>query len=316
MDMPIRGLHHVTATVADAQKDLDFYAGVLGQRLVKKTVNFDNPHVYHFYYGDASGTPGTIMTTFPYKAMGVRIGLHGAGQITATSFSVPADSLPFWRERLTQQNIAFEDEHDGFPGEEAIQVGDPSGLVLRLVASDADARAPWTRPGISAAEAVRGIHSVRLTVRDPAETIAFIAAIMNSEVVDERAGITRVAINGDTPGRVVEVARAGADVPAAINGLGTVHHVAFAVDDEDQQRALRERIAQLGVPVTEVLDRQYFRSIYFREPNGVLFEVATIPPGFAIDETAAELGRALKLPPWEEANRAAIEAGLPKVRVP
>src|SRR4051812_29122398 len=152
MDTLIKSLHHVTATVADAQRDLDFYTGVLGQRLVKKTVNFDNPHVYHFYYGNESGTPGTIMTTFPYKAMGVRIGLHGAGQITATSFSVPSDSLGFWRRRLTEQNVAFEDEPPLF-GEDAIQVGDPSGLVLRLVSCE-DPRAPWLRKGVGTGEAI------------------------------------------------------------------------------------------------------------------------------------------------------------------
>lgn len=311
MSTPIRSLHHVTATVADAQKDLDFYTRVLGQRLVKKTVNFDNHHVYHFYYGNESGAPGTIMTTFPYKAMGVRNGLHGAGQITATSFSVPEGSLAFWRDRLTQMNVALEDEPPAF-GEEAIQVGDPSGLVLRLVAGGSDARAPWLRPDISADEAIRGIHSVKLLVRDPAETIEFMADLMGSTVVGDTAGITRVAVNGNEPGHLVEVARAD-DAPNGINGLGTVHHVAFAVEGADQQRAIRDELVRRGVQVTEVMDRQYFTSIYFREPNGVLFEVATAGPGFATDEPLAELGRSLKLPPWEEPHRAAIEAGLPRV---
>jgi glyoxalase family protein len=311
MNKPIRSLHHVTATVADAQKDLDFYTKVLGQRLVKKTVNFDNHHVYHFYYGNESGTPGTIMTTFPYKAMGVRIGLHGAGQITATSFSVPEGSLGFWKARLTEQNIAIEEEASCF-GEEAIEVGDPSGLVLRLVESASDARPPWLRTGITAGEAIRGIHSVKLLVRDPRETIDFMAELMDTTVVGTEDGITRVAVNGDQPGHIVEVAEAG-DAPAGINGLGTVHHVAFAVDGADQQREIRNELVRRGVPVTEVMDRQYFTSIYFREPNGVLFEVATMGPGFTADEPLDQLGRALKLPPWEEPHRAAIEAGLPRV---
>jgi len=311
MDKPIRGLHHVTATVNAAQPDLDFYTGVLGQRLVKKTVNFDNHHVYHFYYGNESGAPGTIMTTFPYQAMGVRVGTHGAGQITVTSFSVPAGSLSFWRRRLTGAGLAVRDEASAF-GEEALRFGDPSGLAIRLVESRADARVPWRRPDIDAASAIRGIHGVTLLVRDPEKTIAFVHELMESVVVGETGATTRLAVNGDAPGRLLEIVRAG-DAAPAVNGLGTVHHVAFAVDDPEQQLELRRELIRRGVQVTEVLDRQYFRSIYFREPNGVLFEVATVPPGFTADEALPELGTALKLPPWEEPHRAAIEAGLPKV---
>jgi len=311
MDKLIRSLHHVTATVSEAQQDLDFYVGVLGQRLVKKTVNFDNTHVYHFYYGTESGAPGTIMTTFPYQEIGVRIGTHGAGQITVTSFSVPAGSLPFWRRRLTGAGVAFTDEASDF-GEEALRFSDPSGLAIRLVGSRADVRAPWRRPGIDDANAIRGIHGVTLLVREPRETIAFVQSLMESTVVGETAGTTRLAVNGEVPGRLIEIVRAG-DAPAAVNGLGTVHHVAFAIDDPEQQLELRRELIRRGVQVTEVMDRQYFRSIYFREPNGVLFEVATIPPGFTADEPLPELGTALKLPPWEEPHRAAIEAGLPKV---
>jgi len=311
MDQPIRSLHHVTATVGEAQQDLDFYAGILGQRLLKKTVNFDNHHVYHFYYGNESGTPGTIMTTFPYHQMGVRVGTHGAGQITVTSFSVPAGSLPFWRRRLTGAGVGFAEEASGF-GEEALRLNDPSGLAIRLVASPADGRAPWRRPDIDDASAIRGLHGVTLLVREPQATIAFVHSLMEIAVVAENAGATRLAVNGDVPGHLLEIIPAG-DAPAAINGLGTVHHVAFAIDDPDQQLELRRELIRRGVPVTEVMDRQYFRSIYFREPNGVLFEVATVPPGFTADESLPELGSSLKLPPWEEPYRAAIEAGLPKV---
>jgi len=311
MDKPIRSLHHVTATVGEAQADLDFYTVLLGQRLVKKTVNFDNTHVYHFYYGNESGTPGTIMTTFPYKEMGVRVGTHGAGQITVTSFSAPAGSLPFWRKRLTDAGVAFRDEASGF-GEESLLFHDPSGLAIRLVESRTDPRAPWLRPGIDDRHAVRGIHGVSLLVREPQATIDFVHSLMESSVVGETAGTTRLAVNGDSPGRLIDVVRAG-DAPAAINGLGTVHHVAFAVDDAEQQLELRGELIRRGVQVTAVLDRQYFRSIYFREPNGVLFEVATVPPGFTADESLGQLGTALKLPPWEEPNRTHIEAGLPAV---
>jgi glyoxalase family protein len=311
MDKPIRGLHHVTATVSDAQPDLDFYTGVLGQRLVKKTVNFDNHHVYHFYYGNESGAPGTIMTTFPYKQIGVRVGTHGAGQITVTSFSVPAGSLPFWRGRLTGAGVPFTDEGSEF-GEDTLRFSDPSGLTIRLVESRADVRVPWRRPDIDDTSAIRGIHGVTLLVREPEKTIAFIQNLMESVVVGETPGAARLAVNGDAPGRLIEVMRAG-EAPTAINGLGTVHHVAFAVDDPEQQLELRRALIRQGVQVTEVLDRQYFRSIYFREPNGVLFEVATVPPGFTADESLPELGTSLKLPPWEEPHRAEIEAGLPRV---
>jgi glyoxalase family protein len=310
MDKPIRSLHHVTATVRDAQDDLDFYTGLLGHRLVKKTVNFDNTRVYHFYYGDERGTPGTIMTTFPYGHLAVRRGVHGTGQITATSFSVPAESLPYWYERLANAGVDFTAENTGF-GEEAIRFSDPSGLSIRLVGARNDARAPWQKPDIADTQAVRGIHSVTLTVPDPKQTLAFMTELMDTAVVGEQEGGMRVAVNGDAPGRLVDLVQGG-DM-AGVNGIGTVHHVAFAVDDPDQQLEVRRELLRRGVPVTEVMDRQYFRSIYFREPGGVLFEVATIPPGFTADEPVAALGTSLKLPPWEEPKRTVIEAGLPAV---
>jgi len=311
MDKPIRSLHHVTATVSDAQDDLDFYTGLLGQRLVKKTVNFDNTRVYHFYYGDEKGTPGTIMTTFPYGQLGVRQGAHGSGQITVTSFSVPAGSLPFWIDRLSYAGVSFTAEDSGF-GEDAVRFRDPSGLTIRLVEARADARAPWRKQDIDDARALRGIHSVTLAVPEPKKTLAFMNELMETSVVGEREGGLRVAVNGDAPGRLVEIVR-DAD-RAGINGVGTVHHVAFAVDDPDQQLEVQRELRRRGVQVTDVMDRQYFKSIYFREPGGVLFEVATIPPGFTADESVPDLGTSLKLPPWEEPRRASIEAGLPTVK--
>ena len=311
MEKPIRSLHHVTATVSDAQEDLDFYTGLLGQRLVKKTVNFDNTRVYHFYYGNERGTPGTIMTTFPYGHLGVRQGTHGTGQITETSFSVPAESLSWWHERLAFAGVDFTGESTGY-GEDAIRFTDPSGLTIRLIGTSDDARDPWRKQDIGEGQAVRGIHGVTLTVPDPKQTLAFMNDMMDASVVGEREGAMRVSVNGDRPGRLVELVQGG-DV-AGINGLGTVHHVAFAVDDPDQQLSLRQELVNRGIHVTEVLDRQYFRSIYFREPGGVLFEVATIPPGFTADETVADLGTSLKLPPWEEPKRNIIEAILPAVK--
>jgi len=308
----VLGLHHVTATVNQAQSDLDFWRGLLGLRLVKKTVNFDNHHVYHFYYGDERGTPGTIWTTFPYADRGVRQGVHGAGQITTTSFSVPSGSPGFWRTRLAARGISSTDLAPRF-GADAIGFDDPSGLRVELVEAARDAREPWTGDGIDSAHAIRGLHGVTLTLASRASTIAFMNELLGWEVTEETATRTRVAVSGGGPGRTMDLVEAP-DAPTAINGLGTVHHVAMAVATAEDQLEIRRELVQRGYRVTNVLDRQYFQSIYFREPGGVLFEVATVQPGFLVDEPISALGRALKLPPWEEGNRAEIERGLAKVQ--
>lgn len=301
-------MHHVTATVNDAREDLDFYRDLLGLRLVKKTVNFDNHSVYHFYYGDERGTPGTIWTTFPYKGWDVARGRHGRGQITVTSFSVPVGSIHTWERRLREHGIAtYGASADG--GSRAISFPDPSGLIIRLVEAG-DPRAPWAGGAIGADTAIRGLHSVTLTVADPAPTLALLTSLLGFEVVEETGQWTLLAVNGDAAGRRIELLR-DASAPPARNGLGTVHHVAMAIATAEGQLQLREELLTLGYAVTEVLDRQYFQSIYFREPGGVLLEVATTQPGFTADEPLGELGRALKLPPWEEPNRPAIEQRLP-----
>jgi glyoxalase family protein len=307
MDSPIQGLHHVTATVDGAQADLDFCIEALGLRLVKKTVNFDNHLVYHFYYGDERGTPATVWTTFPYRGHGVPGGSKGAGQIAVTSFSVPSGSLDSWKARLKARGVAVQDVPPRF-GDTSIECVDPSGLAIELVASDRDLRQPWTRD-VGADAAIRGLHSVTMTIASPAETIAFMTDLLGFKVVDEMEGRTRLAVNGDEPGKVIDIVHAP-DAPRAKNGLGTVHHVAMAVPASDDQLRMREELLRWGAKVTEVRDRQYFQSIYFREPGGVLFEIATVRPGFEVDEAAAWLGRDLKLPPWEEPNRSEIEAGL------
>ena len=309
----ILGLHHVTATVDEAQADLDFCLGGLGLRLVKKTVNFDNHHVYHFYYGDERGTPGTIWTTFPYQDCGVPEGRQGAGQVTVTSFSVPHGSLDFWRARLGARAVASTDVAARF-GEPVLRFADQSGLTFELIAAVRDDRTPWIADGFDAASAIRGLHSVTILVREPAKTLELMTGLLGYTVVDEAEGRIRVAVNGGGAGRIIDI-RHDPSAGAAVNGLGTVHHVAMAVAGEDEQVRLREELLQFGCKVTEVRDRCYFKSIYFREPGGVLFEVATIQPGFAADEDVATLGQALKLPPWEEANRADIEAALVPIRL-
>jgi glyoxalase family protein len=308
----ILGLHHVTATVDEAQDDLDFCLGGLGLRLVKKTVNFDNHHVYHFYYGNAQGAPGTIWTTFPYTGRGVPVGRKGAGQVTVTSFSVPNGSLNVWRTRLGARAVAVTDIAPRF-GDPVIRFADLSGLTFELIATDHDTRTPWVANGFDAADAIRGLHSVTLVVRDAAKTVELMTRLLGYTVVDEMDSRIRLAVNGGGPGRTIDVAH-HADAEPAMNGLGTVHHVAMAVGSAEEQLRLREELLRYGCKVTEVRDRCYFQSIYFREPGGVLFEVATVQPGFAIDEDPASLGRNLKLPPWEEANRADIERLLAPVR--
>jgi glyoxalase family protein len=309
--MPILGLHHVTATVDEAQDDLDFCLDGLGLRLVKKTVNFDNHHVYHFYYGDLIGTPGTIWTTFPYSGRGVPVGRKGAGQVTVTSFSVPIGAFDFWRVHLGARGVAVTDIEPRF-GEPAIRFSDLSGLAFELVATGRDERMPWIPQGVEgfdAGTAIRGLHSVTMIVRDPAKTIDLMTTLLGYQVADEADRRIRLEVNGGGPGKTIDVAHVPDSEPA-MNGIGTVHHVAMAITSGDEQVRLREELIRYGCKVTEVRDRCYFQSIYFREPGGTLFEVATVQPGFTADEPVSDLGRALKLPPWEEPHRAGIEAAL------
>jgi glyoxalase family protein len=309
----ILSLHHVTATVSEAPRDVDFYTRILGLRLVKKTVNFDNHGVYHFYYGDEAGSPSTLMTTFPYAGQGVRKGTKGAGQVTVTSFSVPAGSLASWRERLKGEGIGAPEDSRRF-GTGALMVEDPSGLNIELLEGPGDDRAPWVAEGIDPGAAIRGIHGVTLVVRSGERSVRFLEEVLGFRVMDRAGPRTRLGVGGEGPGSVIEVLES-AHAPDAVNGLGTVHHVAMAVAGDEEQLAFREKLLGLGHQVTPVRDRQYFRSIYFREPGGILYEIATEGPGFLIDEDPETLGSSLRLPAWEEENRATIEAALPEIRL-
>jgi glyoxalase family protein len=245
--------------------------------------------------------------------MGVVVGTKGTGQITTTSFSVPGNSLDYWRKRLSSQGSNISDRETGF-GEEAITVTDPSGLVVDLVGAKSDQRPAWKGGEVPEPQAIRGLHSVTLTIRHPEPTIEFLKEILGFQVVNETEGRTRLSVGKtEEPGKTLEILHSP-DGPLARNGLGTVHHVAFAVSDPEDQVRKRNELLELGWQVTDVMDRQYFTSIYFREPGGVLYEIATVPPGFSIDETLEGLGRELKLPPWEEPRRARIESVLPKVK--
>lgn len=312
MSFPILGLHHVTATVNDAQADLDFAKTTLGLRLVKKTVNFDNHSVYHFYYGDDRGTPGTIWTTFPYKGKGVPQGVVGAGQVTATSFAVPSASLSFWKNRLASAGYATGASPSA---EDSLTVTDPSGLQITLAAADDDFRTPWipTDGDIDASNAIRGLHSVTMTVRKAAPSIAFMQEWLGYTMAEQNDSRTRMVVNGGGSSKTIDIVESP-DAPQAKNGLGTVHHVAMAIGSPDHQLRLRTELTSHGIQVTPVMDRQYFQSIYFREPGGILYEIATMAPGFTVDEPIEKLGLALKLPAAAEPRRSEIEHQLQDIQ--
>ena len=302
---PIPGIHHVTAIAGDPAGNVAFYAGVLGMRLVKKTVNFDDPGSYHLYYGDESGSPGTITTFFPWP--GARRGRWGTGQVGTVSFAAPQGSLAWWSERLKQHGVKA--ERGETLGEERLAFEDPDGLRLEIATPPAAHGRPWSRGPVPEEHALRGFARVTLAVADHEGTAALLTEAMGFRPVAESSQRFRFAAGDGIAAQVdvLEVPDAG---PGRI-AVGNVHHVAWRAPSEAEQLGWRERLADHGVDVTPVLDRQYFRSVYFREPGGVLFEIATDPPGFATDEAPDQLGTALKLPPWLEPQRARIEAVLP-----
>ena len=314
----IGGIHHVTAIASDPQRNLDFYAGVLGLRLVKRTVNFDDPGTYHFYFGDAVGTPGSILTFFPWP--GSQRGRQGPGQVAVTSFAIVPRSVGFWVERLVRHGIAHEGPaaHElGIRSERVISFRDPDGLLLELVASpEAEGRPAWGEaPGISAEHAIHGFHSVTLWVEQEDATTEVLVKTLGFRAVGAEGSTRRLAIGDGGPGTVVQVRSTGGFMQG-VSGPGTVHHVAWRVPDSATQLAVRDLVGQAGLEATPVIDRHYFRSVYFREPGGVLYELATNSPGFAIDEPVERLGEKLTLPPQFESRRAEIEALLPPVHRP
>jgi len=306
----IRGLHHVTSMASDANENNAFFTGVLGLRRVKKTVNFDAPDVYHLYYGDAAGTPGTVMTYFPFPNMAR--GRPGTGEVGTTAFAVPEGSLPFWRDRLAAAGAGGLEEQESF-GERRLAFRGPDGDGFALVEAPDDARAPWTGGGVGADHAIRGFHSVSMRLRDAGAT-AELLRFMGYEPGETRGPVSRFVRPGGNGADIVDL-EAVPGAPAAIQGAGSVHHVAFAVADQAAQAEVRAALADAGYRVTPPIDRDYFWAIYFRTPGGVLFEVATNEPGFARDEDPGSLGTGLKLPrqhehlrPWLEANLDPIAA--------
>lgn len=310
-DIVPSGLHHVTAIASDPQRNVDFYTQVLGLRLVKQTVNFDAPDTYHLYYGDAVGRPSTILTFFPWR--GVPAGRNGAGLTTATAFSVPPESLGWWQRRLAQLQVDAEHPVDR-RGEEVLTLRDPDGLVIDLVASAGDTRSGWDGAGrVPAEHAVRGLHSVTMSEALLEPTQGMLADLLNMRLGEDDGGRTRFTMS-ENEGAVVDVIAKRGD--RGLQAGGTVHHIAFRAPDGATQKRWREELVEAGVSVTEIIDRQYFTSIYFREPGGVLLEIATDQPGFTVDEPLLELGRELRLPPWLEPSREQIAAALPPLRLP
>jgi len=310
---PIQGLHHITAVASDPQANVDFYVGVLGQRLVKTTVNFDDPGTYHLYYGDEIGTPGTALTFFPWRTM--HRGRVGSGETSAMAYAIPRTSIDYWRSRLTDLEVPFEESSLRF-GDPVIILADPDGMVVELVAThDPSTIRFWQDGPIPAEHALRGFHSVTLLLNDLPATANLLTEQMGYELKGQEGNRFRFAGASKDRGLYVDV-----DVqPSASRGsfgAGSIHHVAFRTADDSEQLEYMAAFRAVGQQVTTVQDRQYFHSIYFREPGGVLFEVATDEPGFLVDESVEELGSSLKLPSWYESKRDVIEKTLPPIDRP
>lgn len=308
MENNILGLHHITAIADNARRNHHFYTKVLGLRMVKKTVNFDDPGTYHFYYGDEQGSPGTILTFFPWEGIGA--GRTGNGMATDIGYSVPAGSLDFWAGRFKEFNIAQEEIKERF-GEQFLSLRDPDGLNLDLVIpAHTDDRAPWVTGEVSNDVATRGFHSITLTVRKLDPTAAILTDILGYSLEAQEGNRYRFKTNTVENAAIVDILEDSEGRPG-VNAAGTNHHVAFRVKDDNILMEYRERIAGKGYNITPKIDRDYFYSLYFREPGGVLFELATDNPGFTRDEPLETLGSSLKLPKQYEPARARIEAVLP-----
>jgi glyoxalase family protein len=309
------GLHHITAIAGPAQENLDFYAGVLGMRLVKKSVNQDDPGTYHLFYADAEGHPGTDITFFPWAQLAPSRAGHGLSSEVA--LAVPPGSIDYWSERLTRYGTKISEPEERF-GQRVLPLADRHGLRLALVESESSLGRPfaaWERSPVPVEHQIRGLESARMLERDLEETIAFLTGALGFKEIGEENGWHRYAVAEGGSGEYVEL-RAAPDSPRGAWGTGSVHHLAWRVKDDAHQLETRERVLWAGAHPTPVIDRFWFKSVYFREPGGVLFELATEGPGFHVDEKIESLGESLVLPPWLELNRRAIEAHLPKLATP
>ncbi|MBX7131669.1 MAG: ring-cleaving dioxygenase [Fimbriimonadaceae bacterium] len=309
----VTGLHHVTGICGDAQANLDFYTGVLGLRLIKLTVNFDDPGTYHLYYGDGLGRPGTVMTFFPYPDS--YQGRVGSGSVASTSFAIPAASFDWWVDRLAILAVPFDLQEDRF-GEKVIGLADPDGLPIELIASNSTPEPhPWANMPIPVEQAIGTIHSVTLCEEASEQTNAFLTESLGFRATTNEGARFRFEAGTGGAGTIVDVL-CQPDAPHGRGGQGSIHHIAFRIPDDTQQVTIRKSLIADGRNLSPVMDRQYFHSIYFREPGGVLFEIATDGPGFTWDEPEESLGTSLKLPPHVEAMRERVERLLPPLRLP
>lgn len=309
MENKILGLHHITAIANDANRNLDFYTRVLGQRLVKKTVNFDDPGTYHFYFGNESGEAGTILTFFPWEGIGR--GRNGAGMATHIGYAISQSSLEFWKNRLKSFQIPFGENE--ILGEKVISFQDPDGLQLQFIEPKIkDKRSVWTTDEIKSEVALKGFHNVTLTLQKSDATARILTDVFDYRLQQQEGNRSRFMTDAVDSANLIDII----EDPTATRGrnaAGTNHHIAFRVKNDAVLMEYREKVMAAGLNITPKIDRDYFYSLYFREPGGVLFEIATDNPGFTVDEPLAELGSALKLPKQYEGSRAEIEAALPEL---
>jgi glyoxalase family protein len=310
MQSRVLGLHHITAIAGNARRNLEFYTKVLGLRLVKKTVNFDDPGTYHFYFGDEQGTPGSILTFFPWE--GIKQGHTGTGMATEIGYSVPSGSLDFWLEHLQRYKVKHDEQNEKF-GEKYISFRDPDGLKINLIVPENDdSRKPWVTNEIDKDVATRGFHSVTLMLKNVTPTAKILTDIFGYQLLKQDGMNYRFSTDAIENASIVDIIEAPG-VAAGVVAGGTNHHVAFRVKDDTILMDYREKIESIGLNITPKIDRDYFFSLYFREPGGILFELATDNPGFTKDESLSELGTHLKLPRQYESSRIEIEKVLPVV---
>ena len=308
----ILGIHHITAIAGDPDRNIDFYTRLLGLRLVKITVNFDDPASYHLYYGDGSGHPGTILTFFVWSGAGR--GRIGNNQVTTSSFAIPRGAAQYWRERFRAHSIEFEVPEERF-GDRLIAIPDPDGLRLELIESDlADRSYVWEGSDVPPDASIKGFHGATLSEMPCERTARLLTNTMGLRFTGNEQNRYRYQVPGVGPAKTIDVVC----VPGGVEGrvaVGTVHHIAFRTRNDEEQTAWLSELKRLGYHLSPVMDRVYFHSIYYREPGGILFEIATDPPGFTLDEPLDRLGTTLKLPPWFESHRREIEASLPEIAV-
>ena len=304
------GIHHISVLAGDAQRNADFYVGILGMRLVKKSVNQDDPGTYHLFYGNENGDPGSGLTFFPWPL--ARQGKSGSGEAVKVALAIPEDSLDFWAEYLSEKGVDFDGPYDRF-GQDAIGVKDPDGLQLELVFDQISARhKAWSQGGVPAEYGVRGFRGTTLRLREAGSTAEVLTTLFGFEEAERKDNSIHYITDAPIGGSVI--IEEGSD-KFPVNGRGIIHHIAFRAKDDEALVALREGVLNLGLNPTELIDRHWFHSVYFRSPGGVLFEIATDGPGYAVDEDPDKLGQKLILPPWLEARRQHIENRLPEIRI-